>query len=87
MPHAFQHLNLEYNINDIYCLMDAAIALRHHTGAGSNNQGAIMKKLLIGLCRKLAQYIETENYKYGLEHHDGHGSLGVYSVLCSLEKK
>jgi hypothetical protein len=46
-----------------------------------------MKMLLIRLYKKWTQYIEAENYKYALEHHDGHGSLGVYSVLCSLEKR
>jgi hypothetical protein len=46
-----------------------------------------MKILLTRIWKKLSQHIESENYKSALEHHDGHSSIGAYSILCRLEQR
>jgi len=46
-----------------------------------------MKILLTRIWEMFSQHIDNANHKSALEHHDEHGALGPYSILCSLGTK
>ena len=46
-----------------------------------------MKILLTRIWNIFSQYVDNANHKSALEHHDEHGPIGPYSILCSLRTK
>jgi hypothetical protein len=46
-----------------------------------------MKILFTRAGEMFEQYISAVNHQSALEYHDGHDSLGPYSILCVFEKK